>query len=209
MTERAEISQVRRSVANSKQKLEQGEHQYFVSRLPRREHWRAFPEFRDTTVYLDIETEGNFRDDAITVIGLYDGVQYLPFVKGDNLFAFEDAISRYSTIITFFGSGFDLPMMAKQFPRLMLDHLHIDLCPTMRRLGYRGGLKSIERQFGITRSPQTQGLTGRDAVRLWRQYVRGDDSALELLLDYNREDVVNLETLMEATYFQLREFVML
>lgn len=209
MAERAEIPRVKKSIENSKRKLDALEHQYFAQRLPRREHWRAFPEFRDSAVYLDIETEGNFRDDAITVVGLYDGLEYMPFVKGENLFQIEDVISRYSTIITFFGGGFDLPMLCKQFPNIAFDHLHIDLCPTMRRLGYRGGLKSIERQFGIERSPQTHGLTGRDAVRLWRHYLRGSKEALDLLLEYNREDVVNLEKLMEATYFQLRELVML
>lgn len=208
ITERAEIAKVKRAVENSVHHLEVGDFQYFAQRLPRREHWRAFPEFRDTAVYLDIETDGGNSDSSITVIGLYDGVTFTPYVKGENLQEFEDAISKSSTIVTFFGTGFDLPVMQRQFPNVLFDHLHIDLCTALRRIGYRGGLKAIERQFGIERSERTQGLTGRDAVYLWRKHLRGDSNSYELLIEYNREDVVNLERLMEAAYFDLREFTM-
>jgi uncharacterized protein YprB with RNaseH-like and TPR domain len=45
---------------------------------------------------------------------------------------------------------------------------------------------------------------GFDAVRLWRRYEDGDDDALDLLLAYNMEDVVNLEPLAEFAYEGLR-----
>jgi uncharacterized protein YprB with RNaseH-like and TPR domain len=38
------------------------------------------------------------------------------------------------------------------------------------------------------------------AVLLWQRYQRGDKGALDLLLTYNREDVVNLEVLMDAAF---------
>ncbi|MEA3323841.1 MAG: ribonuclease H-like domain-containing protein, partial [Euryarchaeota archaeon] len=41
---------------------------------------------------------------------------------------------------------------------------------------------------------------GFDAVRLWHEYERGSADALELLLKYNREDIVNLETIIELTH---------
>lgn len=204
----AEMAKVARAVERSSAKLGEGEYQFFARRLPRREHWRCFPEFRDSAVYLDIETVGGFGEDSITVIGLYDGIEYKAFIKDENMAEFPDAISRYSTVVTFFGGGFDIPMLRKSFPTIELDQFHIDLCPTMRRLGYRGGLKSIEMQLGIERSPETKGLTGRDAVRLWRRYMYGNSSALDTLLAYNRDDVVNLERLMETAYFDLRLLVM-
>ena len=40
-------------------------------------------------------------------------------------------------------------------------------------------------------------VTGFDAVRIWHEYECGRDGALELLLKYNREDVANLETIIE------------
>jgi uncharacterized protein YprB with RNaseH-like and TPR domain len=198
-----------RAVENGSKRLNRGEHQYFASRIPKREHWRVFPEFRDSIAYLDIETTGTNRDhEPITVIGIYDGVKYQPFVKGENISDFRDAISHYSVIVTFFGGGFDLPIIRDSFPSLRLDQIHIDLCPLMRQIGYRGGLKAIERAMGIERSGETKGLTGRDAVRLWAQYMRGSDSALDTLLAYNREDVVNLEKLMEHAYFDMRSMAM-
>ena len=198
-----------RAIENGLKRLDLGEYQYFSRRIPIREHWRMFPEFRDSIAYLDIETDGSMhRGDPITVIGLYDGVSYIPYVKGENLGEFNDAISHYSVIVTFFGNGFDLPVIRNTFPSLNMDQIHIDLCPLMRQVGYRGGLKAIERAIGIERAPATQGLTGRDAVRLWRDYERGSQEAFDLLLAYNREDVVNLEKLMELAYFDMRSMTM-
>jgi hypothetical protein len=85
------------------------------------------------------------------------------------------------------------------------DQIHIDLCPALRRLGYRGGLKSIEEQLGIVRRPETQGLGGWDAVRLWHEWRRGRREALDLLVAYNTEDIVNLEALLEFAYPKLRD----
>ena len=54
----------------------------------------------------------------------------------------------------------------------------------------------MEQQLGIRR--QFQGITGWDAVLLWQRYQNyGDQNALELLLQYNKEDVVNLKVLRE------------
>ena len=43
------------------------------------------------------------------------------------------------------------------------------------------------------------------AVLLWQRYQRGDKGALDLLLSYNREDVVNLEVLMDGAFRMERE----
>ncbi len=183
-------------------------HQYFSRLLGLREAWRAFPDFRESCVYLDIETDGGRGGDSITTIGLFDGTEFTALVKGQNLENFRDEISRYSMIVTFFGSGFDVPMLQKRFRSVVFDHIHLDLCPTLRRLGLRGGLKSIEKQLGLSRGEDTDGLSGYDAIRLWNRFkVLGDASALETLIAYNREDVVNLEVLAEHAYFGLRRAI--
>ena len=107
-------------------------------------------------------------------------------------------------IVTFFGAGFDIPKLKKAFPEVPFDQIHLDLCYALKRVGYRGGLKKIERQLGIARSGETDGLTGRDAIRLWNEYQSGRDSSLKLLVDYNREDVVNLERLAQIAYDKLQ-----
>ena len=76
------------------------------------------------------------------------------------------------------------------------------------RLGHRGGLKRIEQSLGIARVPEAEGLSGMDAVRLWRVWRRGGrdaEDALRVLLAYNREDVVNMKTLLDYALPRLRE----
>jgi uncharacterized protein YprB with RNaseH-like and TPR domain len=86
-----------------------------------------------------------------------------------------------------------------------LNQLHIDLCPALRRLGYKGGLKRIEEILGIQRPPEVEGLGGFDAVRLWREYRRRrDPRALDLLLAYNRADIENLSLLLAFAYGRLK-----
>jgi len=54
----------------------------------------------------------------------------------------------------------------------------------------------VERQLGIPR--RLTEVDGYQAVRLWWRYVNDyDEDALSTLLEYNREDVVNLKTLKE------------
>ena len=108
-------------------------------------------------------------------------------------------------MVTFFGLGFDIPMIKKKYPNLVLDHIHLDLCPTLREVGLKGGLKKIEKELGIARGEDTDGLSGRDAITLWRRFERfGDDKALATLIAYNREDVVNLETLAQIAYDKMK-----
>jgi uncharacterized protein YprB with RNaseH-like and TPR domain len=146
--------------------------------------------------YLDIET--TFAQ-SISVIGIYrPDVGTIQLVGGGvsdlNLYTSLEGIS---TIVTFNGSGFDLPVIRK---RLMADlkaeFAHRDLLYVCRKRGLRGGLKVVEQILGIARD--TAGITGWDAPRLWSRYeTYGDRGALATLLAYNVEDVVNL-ALLEA-----------
>ena len=193
-----------KAVQKSADSLESGDFEFFSRALGTKESWRAWPSFRNRCVYLDIETDGGMGGDAITMVGLYDGADFQCLVSGEDLDSFPDVISRYSMIVTFFGAGFDIPMLRKAFPDVPFDQIHLDLCYTLKRVGYRGGLKKIERQLGIARPGETDGLTGRDAIRLWNEYQSGRDSSLKLLVDYNREDVVNLELLAQIAYDKLQ-----
>jgi uncharacterized protein YprB with RNaseH-like and TPR domain len=192
-------------LARSADALHRRKHRYFAQGLPSRDQWRAWSEFRDDVAFLDIETTGlSLGRDAITVVGVYDRAKKRSFVKGENLEDLPRAVERAKLLVTFNGSRFDVPFLRKAFPRISLNQIHIDLLHPLRRLGFRGGLKAIEAQLGILRSEETSGLMGFDAVRLWRRYEDGDDDALDLLLAYNMEDVVNLEPLAEFAYEGLR-----
>lgn len=193
-------------ILRSEEALRRGRYRYFTVRLPLREHWRAWPDFRGAVAYLDIETTGlDIGRDAVTVVGVYDGTRKRSFIQGENLEDLPAALEPVRLLVTFNGSRFDVPFLRRAFPRMRLDQLHLDLMNPLQRLGYWGGLKRIERRLGIERSEETSGLGGLAAVRLWEAYERGDDDALDTLVAYNLEDVVNLEPLAEFAYRSLRE----
>jgi uncharacterized protein YprB with RNaseH-like and TPR domain len=67
-------------------------------------------------------------------------------------------------------------------------------------LGYKGGLKGCERQLGLTREGLEE-VDGFFAVLLWKDFKKNKNhKALETLLAYNIQDVVNLEALMIKAY---------
>lgn len=185
--------------------LEKNNPKYFESTLPSSLHWRFFPEFRDKTAYLDIETTGLNYDNEITTIALYDGKSIRYYVNGQNLDDFVDDILDYSVIVSYNGKCFDVPFL-ENFFRIKLNHAHIDLRYVLKNLGFSGGLKGCEVQLGIDRG-DLKGVDGFFAVLLWHDYIRhGNEKALETLLAYNIEDVVNLELLMvEAYNMKLKE----
>jgi hypothetical protein len=119
------------------------------------------------------------------------------FVKGVNLDQFPAYIAQFPLLVTFNGSQFDVPFLRAHFPRVRLDQAHIDLRFVLRSLGYRGGLKAIERNLGLTRDAAIQNVDGFEAVRLWHRYRRGDRAALMKLALYNLTDVVNLVELVQ------------
>lgn len=195
-------SALRETVEDSLAALAEGRTDYFAQALPKREHWRAISHFPKIG-YLDIETNGGMSPDSITLIGLYDGLEMRAYVKGENLAQFAYDCQDFDGFVTFFGTGFDVPFLKRRFPVLesvFAERFHIDLCPLLKRLGHTGGLKRIEQQLKIARVPEADGLDGMDAVRLWRAFRRGGRGAEEarrLLLAYNREDVVNMQTLLQ------------
>lgn len=180
---------------------------YFFSQcLPSAEHWRAYPLFSDSVAFVDIETTGlSQHRDKITVVGIYDGRESKVYVRDINLDEIVEEFSKYRLLVSFNGARFDLPFIKSEFPEIEFKQLHIDLMYPLRRIGYSGGLKNIEKLLGISRSDDTEGMTGFDAVKLWRQYERGDREALDKLIKYNKEDIVNLKTIIELTYPKMIE----
>ena len=178
---------------------------FFRDRLSSGEMWRLFGAFKEKPVYLDIETTGGYQGvDEITVIGIYDGLTVQSFVNGVNLDEFEIAIADFELVVTFNGAGFDLPFIRRRFRGISLPPAHIDLRFLLKRLGHTGGLKKIEKEFGIAREADIEGMDGYDAVHLWRAYQWGDEAALDRLVRYNRYDIVNLKPLMELGYMEMK-----
>ena len=153
--------------------------------------------------FLDIETTGlGAGSDEITVIGIYhvDGSRS-KFVQlvGDRISeeTLLEAMRGTTVIYTYNGSRFDLPFIRR---RLGVDlermYDHCDLMYSCWAKELYGGLKGVERQLNIPR--RLKEVNGYEAVRLWWRYVNSyDEKALTTLLEYNKEDVVNLKTLRD------------
>jgi len=184
----------------SKKQIESLNPNYFAERIPAGYHWRFFPEFRDSTVYLDIETTGLSRYfETITTISLYDGKSIFYYVKDRNLHNFPKDIQKYKVIVTYNGKSFDVPFIENYFG-IQLNHAQIDLRHILASLGYKGGLKTCEIRLGFHRGDLTD-IDGFFAVLLWHDFQRnGNEKALETLLAYNIQDVLTLENLMIIAY---------
>jgi uncharacterized protein YprB with RNaseH-like and TPR domain len=182
------------------QALEQREASYFANKLASKLHWRLYPEFGQRIAYLDIETTGMAPDvSSITVIGLYDGEQPQVYVQGKDLFRFVRDIEDFSLLVTYNGKLFDIPFIRRALG-ISLPHAHIDLRYPLAALGYKGGLKKIERSLGLEREGPLALLDGWCAVLLWQYHEQGIKGALETLLRYNLEDVIHLPTLLALVY---------
>ena len=161
-----------------------------------------FPDFFSETVFLDIETTGFYTDSVITMCGVLDIDDYKSFVRDDDLDILVEFLDAYSLIVTFNGKRFDIPRIEKECYFDIDNFVHIDLMDLMKQVGLVGGQKNIERSLDIDRG-ELSDLDGRAAVRLWKQYEYGNEEALETLIRYNAEDVVNLPKFAEYAYKEL------
>ena len=203
---------VRKGAEISELYLRIGEAGFFSQRLPPAERLRLWPEFGEDAAFLDIETDP-FR---ITVVGLYFHGKYRVFVRGKDLWRFPQFLRQAKLVVTYNGSAFDLPVILRAFyggkkpaewpqPEIFNPprgvHLpgkgHVDLKPILHARGIKGGLKASEEILGIRRPGEVAGLDGADAVLLWQRYEQGEEKALDLLIEYNRQDVVNLAKIIE------------
>lgn len=186
-------------IAESFAYLEKREPAYFAALLSSNQQWRLFPAFRESIAYLDIETTGLGYGDSITTIAIYDGASIRHYVKSVNLDEFKKAIQEYRMIVTYNGRCFDVPFIESHF-KIKMPHVHLDLRYVLKSLGYAGGLKACEKRLGIDRQELAE-VDGYFAVLLWHDFVRNKNpQALETLLAYNIQDVVNLETLLVKAY---------
>ena len=194
------IDYLKSQIIESEKNLSSNNPKYFSDGLPSGQHWRLFKNFKTTTAYLDIETTGLYPSSAIiTTIAIYDGEEIKYYVNGKNLNDFKSDIFQYNLLITYNGKCFDIPFI-EQFFNISINHSHIDLRYVLHNLGYSGGLKGCEKQFGISRN-ELEGIDGFFAIYLWDEYVQNNNQkALDTLLAYNIEDVVNLEYLMHKSY---------
>jgi hypothetical protein len=153
--------------------------------------------------YLDIETTGlSPFYNYITVIGIFicnDRCTKFVQLVGNNITKENllRTLKEVNIIYTYNGSKFDLPFIEASLEINLTRYFrHHDLMLDCWQMNLYGGFKAVEEKLGITR--RLKDVDGKEAVKLWWQYKnQHDQNALNILLEYNKEDVVNLKILRE------------
>ncbi len=145
--------------------------------------------------YMDIETTGLSSEyNHVTLIGLHSLDATSVYIDKHNHTKAVNDIDACNYLVTFNGNRFDIPFVDKHYG-LKQKFKSIDLMYLFWQLGYKGGLKKIEHDLGLSRMSEVQDMKGSEAVTLWHKYKAGNQEALKKLVNYNIEDIVNLEVL--------------
>ena len=197
-----------RQLLKARNALYDSDFSYFIDKLPQSEMWRLYEYFKDECVFLDIETSGVSDKADIVVVGLFDGLDTKTMIKDINLdfYSLKRELAKYKLIVTFNGSTFDIPFIKKRYPDLLPNIPNFDLRVACSRVGLTGGLKEIEKKLGIRRNNIIEKMYGGDPLLLWRMFrASGDDYYLNLLVEYNEEDVFNLKKIADYVYNILKK----
>lgn len=189
----------------ARKNLEVNNSYFFSQKLPNKERWRLYKNFKENACFFDIETTGlDKQKNRVTTVAIHRNNESKVLVRDNDLTQqrLKQEIKKSSVLVSFNGKRFDQPFLEHNFD-LNIDKPHIDLMYTCKKLGLSGGLKKIEKEIGIDRD--LEDIDGREAVRLWKRYEKGDQEALDKLVKYNRLDAENLKTLLETVHRRLKQ----
>ncbi|MEM0358855.1 MAG: ribonuclease H-like domain-containing protein [Candidatus Hadarchaeales archaeon] len=158
-------------------------------------------------LYLDIETSSKTADEgSIVALGMLKGEKLsVKFCadEGEEKEALEELAKELEGcegVVTWYGSGFDLPFLTARALLLGVDLRKLLLLPSLDLYvwckqhlllsSYR--LDSVAKFFGLSRKVEFE---GRDVSTLFRLAKRGDPTSRELILQHCAED---LELLREV-----------
>ncbi|MGH7142866.1 MAG: ribonuclease H-like domain-containing protein [Planctomycetota bacterium] len=225
-------------VPEYRRRLTIGDAEFFERRLKGAQKLRLVRDFHARMAALDIETSGISIEAGITtLVGLCSQESFSCFVADSDLADAPAWLAKHPLLVTFNGARFDLPILLAEFgapwgysglreedthwgggqPSLFADlaappaaQAHLDLMHALRELGYRGGLKRIERQIGMHRPEGIDGFSGLQAVRVWQRWAAERPAAeadtvagLKQLIAYNLYDCANLLIMARFAYNDL------
>ena len=192
----------------ARRNLEVNNSVFFGSALGSKRLWRLYRNFEQNACFFDIETTGlDQRKNKVTTVSFYRNGEDVTLIQGQNLTKenLEREIFKSDILVSFNGKRFDQPFLEHNYG-MNIKKPHIDLMYPLKRLGYTGGLKKIEKDLDVDR--ELEDIDGREAVRLWKDYERnGNQNALDKLVRYNQYDSRNLKELMEIVHERIRKQV--
>ena len=184
--------------------LKENNIKYLVKHLPSREHWRILATYFDQATFFDIETTGlSSYDSIITVIVAYQKGQLHTFLFQENLDDFLELVEMSNLLVAFNGNSFDIPFVENAFNIPDIGCPFIDLRWICYHLGYRGGLKSIERELCIKRPQEVASIDGFEAISLFLDWQKGDQQAKDKLVKYCKADVLSTYLVAQQIIFDL------
>lgn len=163
--------------------------------------------------FLDIESTSLTAESGFIVgFGLMfeDGTWIHEFLKGsvvegekEILMKLLEATANIDIIITWYGEGFDIPMVISRClvhridPSALLLKEHIDLCAYAKRILRLGdySLDSVAKFFNI---PKKVELKGRDMPPIYMKAISGDKEALKLIEEHCYDDLNALRKIYEV-----------
>ncbi len=202
------LDALRRGLDQSLEAWERRDLYFFHRALPPRERWRLIPADLDGIAYFDIEASGGGMPPSChsTAIAFYFRGEVLQEHETHKKRALiERILDEAAVLVTYNGASYDVPFLTAEFAT-PFHRAHVDLCPWLRRLGLKGGLKGVQKALPHIHQRVSMDIDGYDAVRLWRLHESGEGGALETLLTYNAEDAIVLEPLLcEAWNREVKE----
>lgn len=156
------------------------------------------------SVALDVETQR--IDGPISVLSFYkkkskDCAELVQFTQSKDLsvYSIGKELEGAKLILTFNGLSFDLPKVNQEYAGAIAAEIPvIDLFIFAQAVGFKGGLKDLEKVFGIKRNESSKTAVKR-THSLWREFKESnDEQALKQLLEYAAADVRNLYDLADT-----------
>lgn len=176
----------------------------FEKKSGKKDFYRIAYSVPEYILFLDIETTGlSPVYHYITMVGWMMNGKYGCWIAGTDPTELKEVCHKAKMIVTFNGTRFDVKFLNNAFPDLNIaDKPNLDLMHFCKRFGFVRGQKNIENELKFNRPKDIQDCNGKEAIALWYKFIFGEDSALDLLIEYNFYDISGMTYILDKIFFK-------